>query len=395
MINYQQNGRLPQKPHTAFPNAEGGIFYEQCITQDGFDGPFSILYHQNPPHQLHSGQSMDPLWPQPRPPAADQPIPLRRRHLRSQDFQSLGSPLTGRRPFLYNTNLTIGSIKPVDNDDFYFCNGDGDDLFYIYKGRGKLESSFGMLDFKEGDYLVVPRGILHRFLLEPDAAQHWLWVESSTTIQPPVHYRNPMGQLRMDAPYTHRDFIAPQLQTTRQKPGTVTQITKRRGQFTSHTHEHHPMDAVGWDGTIYPFVFPMDAFSPKTGQVHLPPTAHATFSTEHALICSFVPRHVDFGKNAITCPYPHSNVDIEEVLFYADDTFTSRKGTSGGSMSFHPSGVPHGPHPGAYEKSIGVSQVYERAVMLDVKGPLYVSPIARDIEVQDYDESWQQEIRRT
>ena len=194
----------------------------------------------------------------------------------------------------------------------------------------------------------------------------------------------------MDAPYTHRDFVTPQLGPAMNGDGPRQQITKRRNQFTSHQHDSDPMDAVGWDGTIYPYVFPMDLFSPKTGQVHLPPTAHATFSTEHALICSFVPRLVDFGENAITCPYPHSNVDIEEVLFYADGDFTSREGTSGGSMTFHPSGVPHGPHPGAYEKSIGVRQVHERAVMLDVKGPLFVSSMARDIEVRDYDESWQQ-----
>lgn len=389
MIEYRSEGKLPQKPHTVFPNGNGGLFYEQCITQDGFDGPFSILYHQNPPQQLHSGKHVEALWPQPQRVDTHAPAPLKRRHFRTQEFHAHGSPCTGRVPLLFNENITIGTLKPQRSDDFYFCNGDGDDLFFIFEGQGSLLSSFGRLEFQSGDYVVVPRGTLHRFELPQGQAQHWFWVESSTSVQPPSHYRNTSGQLRMDAPYTHRDFKAPVLEDQIDAKAFTRQVTKKRGQFTEHQNCHEPLDAVGWDGTIYPYVFPMDRFSPKTGQVHLPPTSHATFATEHALVCSFVPRAVDFGENAITCPYPHSNVDIEEVLFYAGESFTSRKGTGGGSVSFHPSGVPHGPHPDQYEKSVGVQNVQERAVMLDVKGPLYVSHHARDTEVRDYDDSWQ------
>ena len=388
MIGYQSQGKMPKKPHTAFRKPEGGIYFEQCITQDGFEGSFSILYHEQAPQRIHSGQTTTPLWPQPQHFKNDTPEPLRRRHFRSQDFQPFGSPCTGRLPMMFNDTTTIGVVKPQKNDDFYFCNGDGDDLFYIHQGGGTLISWFGKLDFNEGDFLVIPRGTLHRFQLKKELTQHWFWVESTTSIVPPEHYRNPTGQLRMDAPYTHRDFKTPVLTHNIDPDGPRRQITKKRGYFTVHQNSDDPMDTVGWDGTIYPYVFAMDDFSPKTGQVHLPPTTHATFATQHALICSFVPRFVDFGEDAVTCPYPHSNVDIEEVLFYADGDFTSRKGTSSGSMSFHPSGVPHGPHPGAYEKSIGVRQVQERAVMLDVKGPLFVSPQAREVEDRNYDESW-------
>ena len=388
MINYQSQGLLPKKPHTAFRKPSGELYYEQCVTQQGFEGPFSILYHQQPPQQIHNGSMATPLWPQPHAFQNDTPEPLRRRHFRSQDFKPFGSPCTGRMPMLFNEHITVGAVKPTANDDFYFCNGDGDDLFYIHEGAGTLISWYGHLEFKAGDYLVVPRGTLHRFKLTEGLAQHWFWVESSTSIQPPEKYRNASGQLRMDAPYTHRDFKVPTLNTPVDLGGPKRQVTKKRRAFTAHDHAHNPMDTVGWDGTIYPFVFAMDDFSPKTGEVHLPPTTHATFATEHALICSFVPRLVDFGEDAVTCPYPHGNVDVEEVLFYADGDFTSRKGTSSGSMSFHPSGVPHGPHPGAYEKSIGVKKVQERAVMLDVTEPLFVSPQAREIEDRNYDESW-------
>jgi homogentisate 1,2-dioxygenase len=388
VIDYRSQGRLPAKPHTAFENGTGGLYYEQCITQDGFEGPFSMLYHQRPPQAFHSGRHIPALWPQPQDGPAEGSTPLRRRHFRSQDASPFGSPCTGRIPLLYNSDITVGALKPVQGDDFTFCNGDGDDLFYIHRGGGTLVSWFGELNFSEGDFVVVPRGILHRFELKAGLEQHWFWVESSTTIEPPEGYRNGIGQLRMDAPYTHRDFMAPRLTDSRQSTGHTRRITKRRGQFTEHMQSHNPMDVVGWDGTIYPYVFPMARFTPKTGQIHLPPTAHATFKTQHALICSFVPRMVDYGEKAVTCPYPHSNVDIEEVIFYADGAFTSRNDTGAGSVSFHPSGVPHGPHPGTYEASVGVRQVQERAVMLDIKGLLYISPHARDVEVRDYDESW-------
>lgn len=388
MIDYRSQGALPPKPHTAFRGDEGSLYYEQCLTHGGFDGPFSVLYHRSPPQAHAQGASVEPLWPG-RVEAGDpRETPLRRRHFSTTQITASGTATTGRVPLLFNADLTVGSLRPTGSDPYYFSNGDGDDLIYVHEGGGELRSWFGRLRFGPGDYVCVPRGVVHRFVLD-DGPQHWLWAECRSPIRTPAQYRNPIGQLRMDAPYTHRDYRSPELGTGPIDPdGSREVVSKRRDRFTRHQWEHDVLDVVGWDGTVYPFVFPVLSFSPKAGQVHLPPTLHGTFATGGSLVCSFVPRTVDFGEGAIPCPYPHSNVDVDEVIFYCDGDFTSRRGIDAGSVTFHPSGVPHGPHPGAYEASIGVKEVSELAVMFDTFEPLRITPQAYGIEDADYDESW-------
>lgn len=387
MIDYRKQGQLPPKPHTAFPNGDGGIYYEHCFTTGGFDGPFSVLYHQGPPQALRSGAVCGPLWDPAPAPAADEP--LRRRHYKTAQTPTGLSPMAARVPLLLNSDMTLGVVRPLGADPHYFANGDGDDVFFVHRGGGELRSWFGRLRFEAGDYVVVPKAVAHRFVLD-SGEQTWFWMECRSPIRTPRQYRNDIGQLRMDAPYTHRDFRSPELPVGEpiDPEGTPQLITKRRDRFTVHQTPDVFLDTVGWDGTVYPFAFSIHRFSPKAGQVHLPPTVHGTFATSGSLICSFVPRVVDFGEGAIPCPYPHSNVDVDEVIYYSAGEFTSRRGIEAGSVSFHPAGVPHGPQGGAYEASIGVVKVHELAVMVDTFEPLRPARAALRLEVADYDDSW-------
>lgn len=385
MIGYQRRGVLPKKPHTAF-HVDGALTHEQCFTYEGFDGPFSIIHHRNPPQNHALGEAIPALWPGRIEAGSLADLPLRRRHFKSQSQAPHGSPTTGRVPLMFNADLTIGVVRPTRSDTTYFANGDGDDVIYCHRGGGSVFTWFGRLDFGPGDYVLLPRAVPYRIAIS-DAEQHWLWTECRTPLRAPKQYRNAIGQLRMDAPYTHRDFRTPEW-IEGDPAGERVVITKRRDRFTRHQWGGPVLDVVGWDGTIYPVVFPILNFSPKAGQVHLPPTVHGTFATNGSLICSFVPRTVDFGEGAIPCPYPHSNVDVDEVIFYCDGDFTSRRGIDAGSISFHPAGVPHGPHPGAYEASIGVPETHETAVMIDTFDPLCITPQGFGLEAPEYDESW-------
>ena len=387
MLDYRRQGELPAKPHTVFRGPDGALRHEQCFTRVGFDGPFSILYHRAPPHFHHDGARVAPLW-EPRVEIDGGPdYPLRRRHFKTPEVMTGETPHTGRTPLLFNQDLTVGVVRPEASDDRYLANGDGDDLFYVHRGGGTLLTWFGALRFGQGDYVCIPRSVPYRFELEGQE-QYWFWMECRSGLRVPKQYRNPVGQLRMDAPYTHRDFRTPVLRDELDPHGPRTVVSKRRDRFTIHRYDAPILDVVGWDGTVYPWCFHILSFSPKAGQVHLPPTVHGTFATEGSLICSFVPRMVDFGDGAIPCPYPHSNVDVDELLFYCDGDFTSRRGVGEGSISFHPAGVPHGPHPGAYEGSVGVREVHETAVMIDTFEPLRMTAGAESIEVPPYDESW-------
>ena len=277
-------------------------------------------------------------------------------------------------------------VLPTESDPVYAVNADADDLYWVFEGGGRLITPFGTLVFEAGDYVRVPKGCIHRF--EVDAGpQRWLHFECTGAVKLLEQWRNPVGQLTMDAPYCHRDFRKPELDGPTDE-GIREQIVKRNGQWTGFALRHSPLDVVGWDGAEYPWVFPILNFQPRAGLVHLPPTWHGTFAIRGALICSFVPRAVDFHPDAIPCPYPHSSVDVDEFLFYAKGNFTSRKGVAPGSISHHPAGLPHGPHPGAYENSIGHRETNELAVMLDCFEPLTPTPQALGIEDAAYHDSF-------
>lgn len=385
MIERVVNGTVPKKHHLQLKDPSGRLHWEQCITQEGFEAPYTISYHLNAPHrQLPTKTAHGFLGPRSAGPAEG----LLKRHFLSQKLPgTTKGPLDARLPMLFNPDVTLSVLKPGADDAVYFTNADGDDLFYVHEGGGTLRTLLGDVDFGPGDYVFVPRGILHRFLLKPGAPQWWLSIECRGGLHLPRQWRNAVGQLRMDAPYCHRDFRKPTFRGPMDE-GLREQVVKRLDAFHGFTTPESPLDVVGWDGTVYPWAFHILDFQPRVGLTHLPPTWHGTFGARGALICSFVPRPVDFHPEAIPCPYPHSSVDVDEFIFYCKGNFTSRRGVSPGSMSFHPAGIPHGPHPGAYEASIGHKETNELAVMLDCLAPLQPTRAAMDLEDPHYQASF-------
>jgi homogentisate 1,2-dioxygenase len=384
MLERIARGELPKKPHTAFRDGAGRLRYEECHTRAGFDGPYTIVYHERRPHEARESAARHGWLVSEGVPGR----PLLRRHYRGSLVASSGAPpISARTPLLENADVVVGVVTPCADDPVYFANGDADDLYYVHEGGGVLRSVLGDLPFRAGDYVCVPRGILHRFLLDGSERQFWLSIECLGGLAIPESYRNRQGQLRMDAPYTHRDFRAPELSGPLDE-GLCESVVKRGGRFFGFTHPASPLDVVGWDGTVYPFAFAITDFQPRVGQIHLPPTVHGTFAARGALICSFVPRPLDFHPDAVPCPYPHSSVDVDELIFYCRGNFTSRRGVGPASLSHHPAGIAHGPHPGAYEASLGVRHTDELAVMLDCFAPLVPTRAALELEDPGYHQSF-------
>lgn len=384
MLDRMTLGRVARKHHIAMRKEDGSLFHEECLTRDGFDGPYTILYHERRPHTQHLATTKHG-W---ETPVAGPTQPLAKRHYVSPQISKKGgSPLDARVPLLFNKDVVISVLYPNASDEAYFANADGDDLFYIHEGGGTLRTQLGDVRFEKEDYVYVPRGLLHRFVLDSKVPQYWLSIECLGNMHLPKQWRNETGQLRMDAPMCHRDFRRPELQAP-QDEGIREFVVKRSNDFHAFQYDASPLDVVGWDGTVYPWAFPILNFQPRAGQIHLPPIWHGNFAARGALICSFVPRMVDFHPEAIPCPYPHSSVDVDEFLFYCRGNFTSRRGVGPGSISFHPAGIPHGPHPGAYEGSVGHRETNELAVMLDCYERLIPTAAAMAIEDANYQESF-------
>ncbi|HLL00895.1 MAG TPA: homogentisate 1,2-dioxygenase [Myxococcaceae bacterium] len=378
-------GKVPRKHHIQLRDEKGTLMYEECITRDGFEGPYTIAYHQREPHTQSLAQ-VGHGWKLPE--AISAKRPLAKRHYKTQELAPVaGAPVDARVPLLFNADVTLSVLHPTAEDPVYFNNADADDLFYIHEGSGLLRSPLGDLRFEAQDYVFIPRGMVHRFLPDKGVKQYWLSIELKGGLHLPRQWRNEVGQLRMDAPYSHRDFRGVEFAEPRDE-GIRDLVVKRGDEFHGFRYQHSPLDVVGWDGTVYPWVFPILNFQPRAGLVHLPPTWHGTFAARGALVCSFVPRVVDFHPEAIPCPYPHSSVDCDEFLFYCKGNFTSRRGVGPGSVSHHPMGVAHGPHPGAYEKSIGHKTTDELAVMLDTTLPLHPTAAALTVEDPNYQNSF-------
>jgi homogentisate 1,2-dioxygenase len=390
MIDYQRRGVLPQKHHIQLRRPGGeGVYYEECFTREGFEDAYSILYHAFPITDDVALAPSNHGWAAPVE-ALPEDGTLRRRLFQSTALPTGGTMLDARAAVLFNSDLTVLFARPTQSDAVYFSNGDGDELAFVFEGSGRLESAFGWLPFRAGDYVWIPRGAIHRWHLDGEK-NHVMFFECHNGLRVPKQFRNPAGQLRMDAPYSHRDFVRPEgfaWTPDQGAAGTHTVVFKRRDRFTERVMEHHPLDVVGWDGAVYPVAFAIEKYQPKTGLVHLPPTIHGTFASDGLLVCSFVPRVVDFHPEAIPCPYPHTSVDCDEIILYVRGNFTSRRGVGPGALSLHPAGVPHGPHPGAYERSIGTHRTDELAVMVDTYKPLKMTANALAVETREYHDTW-------
>jgi homogentisate 1,2-dioxygenase len=387
MIDRMSCGLMPAKPHTALRDGEGKLFYEEMHTRGGFSGAFGYFYHRYAPTPA---KVVEEAAGHPVPVAAEGALrPLKRRLYDTRKMAAGGTPFASRLPLLFNKDLAIYFACATESDPAYFANGDGDELWYVQEGTARLESVCGWLPVRRGDYVWIPKSLIHRWHV--DAPLRMIGFEGHGGVMIPREFRNPVGQLRMDAPYTHRDFVRPvgPIATPDRLPdGPRELFVKKAGAFSRLELERCPMDVVGWEGFVYPWTFAIDKYQPKTGLVHLPPTIHSTFAGPGFLVCSFVPRLTDTHPEAIPCPYPHSSVDCDEVILYLDGNFTSRRGVGPGAISLHPAGVVHGPHPGAYEASIGTKRTDELAVMVDTFAPLVPTAQAATIEDPGYHDSW-------
>jgi len=381
---YHTLGEVPRKRHTAFRKPDGGIYAEQLMGHEGFTGTSALLYHVYPPTTVKSVQRVRELAYQ-----ADPDATLRHRHFRTAQLTAGGSPTLDRVPLLFNADVAMLFSQPDEQDAHFYRNAQADELVYVSDGRGVLETQFGDLAYGPGDYLVIHRGIMHRYRLDPAAGPTRLLImEGRGHVRWPKRYRNEFGQLIEGAPYSERDIRRPSELRTHDERGDFRILVKQYDGLNELILDHHPFDVVGWDGYFYPWAFNIHDFEPIVGRVHQPPPVHQTFQGDGFVVCSFCPRPYDFDPNAVPAPYNHSNVDSDEVLYYASSEFMSRKGIEYGSITHHPDGIPHGPHPGRAEASIGAKYTEELAVMMDTFRPLKVALPALAVEDPDYHKSW-------
>ncbi len=380
---YHSLGQIPPKRHTQSPNPKGGIYYEQLFGTVGFDGMSSLMYHLQRPTMVKDVLESIDFTPK----IAVQKNMLSRR-LKGFDVPQVEDYLDSRKPLMVNSDLNLGVCAPQQSmKDYFFKNADADEMLFVHRGTGTLRTMLGNLRFSYGDYLIIPRGIIYQ--IEFDTTDNrLLLVESFSPIYTPKRYRNWFGQMLEHSPYCERDIRRPANLETHDEQGDFLIKVKKQGVIHQYVYASHPFDVVGWDGCNYPYAFSIHNFEPITGRVHLPPPIHQTFETSGFVVCSFCPRLYDYHPLSIPAPYNHSNIDSDEVLYYVDGDFMSRNDISAGQLTLHPAGIPHGPHPGAYERSIGQKETMELAVMVDTFKPLMITEEAIKIDDGKYWKSW-------
>lgn len=380
---YHKMGLVPPKRHTIHEKPEGGIYYEQLFGTEGFHGLSSLLYHTHRPTMISSyGQTIDL-----KPKAAIENN-IKSRMLEGFNIKAKDDYLKARTPVLFNDDVQIDIASPKKGTiNYFYKNSDSDEILFIQKGSGILKTLFGELKFNYADYLVIPRGTIYKVEFET-SDNKLLVIESKSPIVTPRRYRNEFGQLLEHSPFCERDIKLPENLVSHDSFGDYLIKVKKEKKLHEIYYASHPFDVVGWDGYCYPYIFSALNFEPITGRIHQPPPVHQTFEGNNFVICTFAPRLYDYHPKSIPAPYNHSNIDSDEVLYYVDGDFMSRNHVEHGFMSLHPGGIPHGPHPGAYERSIGQKQTSELAVMIDTFKPLKVTQAALDIELKDYWKSW-------
>lgn len=380
---YHKLGKFPHKRHTTFEKETGGYYYEQLFGTEGFHGFSSLLYHVHRPTQVRSVSNPKDVAPKA---VVDKNI--KSYMLRGFDVKPQDDFMDSRTIVLFNNDLNVALAAPRKSmRDYFYKNADADEVIFIHEGSGTLRTLLGNIPFSYGDYLVVPRGMIYQ--LEFDTEQNRLFiVESFSPVLTPRNYRNKFGQLLEHSPFCERDFRVPSELETHDEKGDFLIKIKKENTLHELVYATHPFDVVGWDGFNFPYAFSIHNFEPITGRVHLPPPIHQTFEGNNFVICSFVPRLYDYHPQAIPAPYNHSNIDSDEVLYYVDGDFMSRNHVEKGYISLHPGGIPHGPHPGAMERSIGQKETKELAVMVDTFRPLKLTQAAVDMAEKNYETSW-------
>lgn len=383
MSYYYKLGHIPHKRHTQFRKPDGSLHHEEVMGIHGFAGIQSILYHLYPPTAVYHLEVIQSTAITYEPQG-----PLQHRHFFTADIPAGGDAVAGRVPLMGNSDVVLYTARPDQAMDYWYKHSAGDDVLFIHDGTGILESQFGELRYRPGDYLVIPTGVLWRLIPDEGSEQRMLVIEAVGHIEPPKRYINRYGQFLEHSPYCERDIRPPDALRTYDETGEFEVRIKSRGVLTRAIYHHHPLDVVGWDGHLWPYAFNIEDFEPITGRVHQPPPVHQTFDGPGFVVCSFVPRLFDYHPEAIPAPYNHSNVDSDEVLYYVEGDFMSRKGIKRASVTMHPNGIPHGPHPGTYEGSIGKKETLELAVMVDTFRPLLVAKGAHAWEDEGYPLSW-------
>jgi homogentisate 1,2-dioxygenase len=394
MPHYRRVGDVPPKRHTQFRSPDGSLYAEELMGSDGFSSASSLLYHRRPPTAIVGATTVA---------AADEGLgpnePLLPRHLRTADLSPGGDLVGGRRLLLANDDVRLLVAHATEPSGLY-RDAAGDQVVYLRAGTARLESSFGVLDCRPGDYVVLPTGTTHRWVPTTDGEPVTaLVIEARGHVGPPDRYLSPTGQFLEHSPYCERDLHAPDSPLVADGPGNgsadgpvggVEVLVRQRNGLTRYRYAHHPFDVVGWDGCLYPYRLSIHDFEPITGRVHQPPPVHQTFAGPRFVVCSFVPRKLDYHPLAVPAPYNHANVDSDEVLYYCDGDFTSRKGSGigAGSLSLHPGGFTHGPQPGSVEASLGRDSTDELAVMVDTFAPLAMADAARACDDADYPWTW-------
>lgn len=382
-MHYHSLGQIPPKRHTQFRKSDGSLYHEELFSTEGFSDLYALLYHCNPPTQIvQVGEPYSVV------PELLHDKQLKHRCLNGFQVKPEDDYLKSRVAVLVNNDCKIILSAPRKSmDDYFFKNADADEVIFVHQGTGTLRTMYGNIDFEYGDYLVIPRGTIYQMRFDgPD--NRLFIVESTSPIITPKRYRNNFGQLLEHAPFCERDIRKPQELETHDEQGEFHFYIKKQDQIYPYTYLSHPFDVIGWDGYAYPYAFSIHNFEPITGRVHQPPPVHQTFAARNFVICSFVPRLYDYHPLAIPAPYNHSNIDSDEVLYYVDGDFMSRKHVEKGMITLHPGGIPHGPHPGTVEKSIGKKGTEELAVMVDTFRPLQLTKAAAAIEQEDYYQSW-------
>ncbi len=379
---YVRMGEVPHKRHTTFYKPNGQLYREQVMGTKGFSGIQSILYHHHPPTQVREAKT----YARREIEYADLDV-LKHRHFLTFDLPAGGDPILGRRYLLGNHDLVMGVCVPTEEMNYFYRNADGDELLFVHEGEGELQTIFGTIAYRPGDYLVIPIGTTYRIVPSTQKTR-FLVIESQNEIVPPKRYRNEHGQLLEHSPFCERDIRVPERLETHDEAGAYEVRVKKGDALYSYLYDFHPFDVVGWDGYLYPYALSIHDFEPITGRVHQPPPVHQTFAGQHFVVCSFVPRLYDYHPQAIPAPYYHSNVESDEVLYYVDGNFMSRSGIYEGSLTLHPMGIPHGPHPGKIEASIGKKETRELAVMVDTFHPLRITRDALAVEDAAYMQSW-------